>query len=113
MAVLDTSAQALIDLGEVVLNKLQGEIFDLVLAHRRRGIADMTGAEIRDAWEVVHAPARLEKGTVSGRVRELITMGRLVRSPNKRECRGVKGDNAKVSGARPVSIAPEFIGEGK
>ena len=102
-----TSVQARLALGEKALNKLQREIFDVVLGYRRNGIANMTGADIRDAWEVVHAPARLDKGTVSARVGELIKLGRLVRSLDIRECRALKPENAPRSVARPVFVPSE------
>lgn len=110
MSIADTSVQARLALGEVAMNKLQREIFDVVLAYRRRGVADMTGAEIRDAWEVVHAPARLDKGNVSARLAELVKLGRLVRSQDIRACRAYRPEGVKPSMARPVSVSSEHAG---
>ena len=87
------------------LNKLQQEIFDVLQAYRNKGVANMTGAEIRDAWEVVHAPARLDKGTVSARLAELVKLGRVARSPDIRACRAYRPEGVKPSTARPVFIA--------
>lgn len=104
MAVLDTSAQALHGLGEHRLNKLQQEIYDIVLAHSRKGVADMTGAEIREAWEVLHASARLDKSSVSARLNALVKLGRLARRPDSRECRAWRPEGVKASTAYPVFV---------
>ena len=83
---MDTSAQALNDLG---LRKLKGEldkIYDIVLAAARHGISDMSGREIQARYEQLYSK-RIDSGTVSARVKNLVDGGRLYRCIMSRACR--------------------------
>lgn len=80
-----TSAQALSGLG---IRQLKGEldkIHDIVLAAARHGIDDMSGAEIQQRYELIYGK-RIDKGTVSARVKNLIDGSRLERCRIARIC---------------------------
>lgn len=82
---MDTSAQALSDLG---LRKLKGEldkIHDIVLAAARHGIDDMSGREIQQRYELIYGK-RIDSGTVSARVKNLVDGRRLQRRIMTRAC---------------------------
>lgn len=80
-----TSAQAL---GSIGIRQLKGEldkIHDIVLAAARHGIDDMSGAEIQQKYELIYSK-RIDKGTVSARVKNLIDSRRLERCRIARTC---------------------------
>lgn len=80
-----TSAQALNDLG---LRALKGEldkIHDIVLAAARHGISDMSGREIQARYELLYGK-RIDSGTVSARLKNLVDGGRLQRCIMSRAC---------------------------
>lgn len=83
--VMDTSAQALQQLGVRAMAKQQKEIFDTVLRAQRNGAKDMSLTEIRDAYERHHG-RRIDLNRVSARVSNLVTAGRLVRLSDTRPC---------------------------
>ena len=80
-----SSAQAL---GEIGLKNLKGEldkIHDIVLAAARNGIPDMSGREIQARYERIYGK-RIDSGTVSARVKNLIDANRLERCRITRTC---------------------------
>ena len=81
----NTSAQAYAGIG---IRQLKGEldkIHDIVLAAARHGVDDMSGAEIQQRYELIYGK-RIDKGTVSARVKNLIDGRRLERCRIARPC---------------------------
>ena len=86
MQAAQTSAQAFRDISMPVRKGQLDAIFDLVVAAVRNGAQDMSLQEIAYMFEMVNGK-RIDVGTVSGRVNQLVTAGRLVRQPNtERRC---------------------------
>lgn len=80
-----TSAQSL---GEIGLRQLKGEldkIHDIVLAAARHGVDDMSGREIQARYELIYGK-RIDSGTVSARVKNLVDGKRLERCRIARSC---------------------------
>lgn len=60
-------------------------VLDVLLARQRHGATDTTDHEIREMLEQVHAPRRFDTGWVSARVSELLQVGRVQQSSERRE----------------------------
>ena len=80
-----SSAQALAALGNTGKKRVLDQIFDICLAAQRNGAHDLSGKEIQAKYEFVHSK-RIESSTVSGRVNDLVTVGRLERRQIARAC---------------------------
>lgn len=96
----DTSAQALDAMG---LRRMAGQrrkIFDIVVAAQRRGVQDMSLREIQGRYECLEG-RRIDVGTVSARVNNLVAAGWLQRRSDIRPC-GVTGH-----GVHPVYVLPQ------
>jgi len=89
------SAQALAALGGKALSGQQQAVFDLVLLCKRRGVPNMTGGEIEQAFMDIHGQ-RVRSCSISGRLNALVASGRLVRL-DIRECRVTKGRAGPVA----------------
>ena len=80
-----TSANSLAGIG---IRQLKGEldkIHDIVLTAARHGVDDMSGAEIQRSYELIYGK-RIDKGTVSARVKNLLDGHRLERCRCARAC---------------------------
>lgn len=75
----DTSAQALDAVGLRAMAGQRRKIFDIVVAAQRRGGRDMSMREIQRVYEANEC-RRIDIGTVSARVNNLIAAGWLHRS---------------------------------
>lgn len=96
----DTSAQALDAMG---LRRMAGQrrkIFDIVVEAQRRGVQDMSLREIQGRYEYLE-DRRIDVGTVSARVNNLVAAGWLHRRSDIRPCR-VTGH-----GVLPVYVLPQ------
>lgn len=81
----DTSAQALEQLGLRALNGQRLRIFELVVAAQRNGAQDLSLREIQQRYESRHG-VRIDVGTVSARVHNLVAAGWLLRVSATRPC---------------------------
>lgn len=96
----DTSAQALDAVG---LRRMAGQrrkIFDIVVEAARAGVSDMSLREIQGRYEYLEGK-RIDAGTVSARVHNLLAAGWLHRRADVRDCR-VTGHSV-----HPVYVLPE------
>lgn len=80
-----SSAQALALLGNAKKKCLLDQIMDICLAAQRNGADDLSGKEIQAKYELIHGK-RIEAGTVSGRVNDLVSAKRLERLTFSRAC---------------------------
>lgn len=84
--VAETSAESY---SEISMRKRKHQldvIFDVVVAACRSGVEDMSLQEIARTYELSHGK-RIDVGTVSGRVTQLVAAHRLVRVPgSERQC---------------------------
>lgn len=80
-----TSAVALQALGNVAHKTSLDKIFDICLAAQRNGADDLSGKEIQSKYELLYGQ-RIDAGTVSARVNNLVTAKRLERSRTARAC---------------------------
>lgn len=80
-----TSAQSLVQIGNAGKKTMCDKILDICIAAQRRGQVDFSGKEIQARYEAIHGK-RIESGTVSARVNELVTAKRLDRSDIARMC---------------------------
>lgn len=90
-AATDTSAQALDAIG---LRKMAGQrrqVFDIVVGAQRNGASDLSLREIQRRYEGLHG-VRIDVGTVSARVHNLVAAGWLHRRGDIRAC-SVTGQN--------------------
>lgn len=86
MQAAHTSAQSYRDISMPKRKGQLDDIFDLVVAAVRNGAHDMSLQEIAYMFEMVHGK-RIDVGTVSGRVNQLVAASRLVRAPgSERRC---------------------------
>ena len=77
MQTAPTSAQSYASISNPQRKTQHDEIFDIVLAACRNGAPDMTDREIADTYERIYS-RRIERGTVSARVKAMLDGGRLV-----------------------------------
>lgn len=88
---MDTSAQALAQLGLLKLARQQREILDVVQGCQRNGAYDLTGLEICQTYERIYSK-RIDPGRVSARVANLVAANLLQRRQDTRAC-SVSGRN--------------------
>ena len=81
----DTQSASFKALGYKRLGQQMQEILDIVRLGHERGAVNMSLTEIRDLYEATYQ-RRIDLGTVSGRVRNLVDAGRLVRTDDSRAC---------------------------
>lgn len=82
---VNTSAQALAAMRLPDIKQLQDKIHDICVAAQRNGYADLSGKEIQARYELLYGQ-RIEASTVSSRVNNLVTAGRLERVKQVRPC---------------------------
>ncbi len=80
-----TSAAALASIGNRALAASCTRLLDICIAGQRNGATDFSSREIQSLYETQFSQ-RIESGTVSARVNELVASGRLVRSLVSRPC---------------------------
>lgn len=80
-----TSARALGSLGNTGIKTSSDKVFDIVLAAQRNGADDLSGKEIQARYELLYGK-RIDSGTVSARVNNLVTAKRLERLTFSRAC---------------------------
>ena len=85
MSTLDTSSESWRSVGLREMAAKQREMFDVVRRSRLAGQPDMSLTEIRDTFERLHG-RRIDLNRVSSRVSELVSAGRLTRTPDTRPC---------------------------
>lgn len=85
------SATALGQIGNVDKKTLCDKILDICIAAQRRGQADSSGKEIQQRYEAIYGK-RIDSGTVSARVNELVAAKRLDRVAISRACTVSKRD---------------------
>ena len=86
-----TSAQSLRAIGLHGFKSSADKVFDICLAAQRNGAADLSLSEIRSRYELQHSH-RFDLSSVSGRVSNLVSAGRLERLSIARPC-SVTGRN--------------------
>lgn len=91
VSTVDTSAQALEQLGLRARQRQLQAVFDVVLACQRSGAQDMSLTEIRDEFERRYSK-RIDLNRVSARVYDLVAMHWLQRREDTRPC-SVTGRN--------------------
>lgn len=87
--VADTSAQALDAMGLRAMAGQRRRVFDIVVIAQRGGARDLSLREIQARYERVHGQ-RIDVGTVSARVNNLVAAGWLHRRGDIRAC-GITG----------------------
>lgn len=100
-----TRGQSLDALGNAGKSKRDTEVFDIVVAAARNGVADLSGREIQQKYEFVTGK-RIDTSTISGCVNRLIAAKRLQRGP-ERACL-VTGRN--IVPVRPVVQQVRLVG---
>jgi hypothetical protein len=80
-----TSAQSLSNIGNAGIKSSADKVFDICLAAQRNGADDLSGKEIQARYELLHGK-RIDSGTVSARVNDLVTAKRLERLTFSRAC---------------------------
>ena len=80
-----TSAQALAAIGNKALAASCTRLLDICIAGQRNGAVDFSSREIQSLYEAQFSQ-RIEAGTISARVNELVASKRLVRSLVSRPC---------------------------
>jgi hypothetical protein len=82
---VNTSAQSLAAIRLPDIKQLQDKIHDICVAAQRNGFDDLSGKEIQARFELLYG-RRIEASTVSSRVNNLVTSGRLERVQQVRPC---------------------------
>lgn len=90
-----SSAQALQALGQRKRKTQADVIHDICSLAQRSRAADISGGEIQELYERIHEK-RIDRGTVSARVNELVAAKRLERVAVKRMCSVTKSDICPV-----------------
>lgn len=82
---VNTSAQSLAAMRLPDIKQLQDKIHDICVAAQRNGYDDLSGKEIQARYELLYG-RRIEASSVSSRVNNLVTAGRLERVQQVRPC---------------------------
>jgi hypothetical protein len=81
----DAQFAALQRMGLIGLKSRADDIFLIVATACRAGVEDLTGREIQTLYERRYG-RRIESGTISARVSELLAARRILRRPQRRVC---------------------------
>lgn len=84
----------------------QLDVFEVVVAAHRNGVADLSGREIQARYRMLHPGKDIDTGTISARVNSLIASKLLERCP-ERPC-SITG--VVVGPVRPVAQQARLVG---
>lgn len=90
-ATRETSGEAFRTIGNKGLSAEMRKVLDICLAAQRNGAQDLSGREVQVRYEAYYSQTsgkvvRKDMSSISGRINDLVTAGRLERLPLKRQC---------------------------